>query len=206
MPVSYPPYVNAYGNLQKLFDAIQQASVPSKFTLDYINTILNLKSSSYRAMIPYMKKLGFIDQANVPTQLYKDYRDTSSSKIIMAKAIKNAYPDIFASSEYAYKLSQSDLTSKLKTQTGAANNDKIIPCVVGSFMALCKLANFDSKEQPIKNPDTKLEISSAEVENKPLGAKIGLSYTINLNLPATTEIDVFNSIFKSLKEHILDAK
>lgn len=33
---------------------------------------------------------------------------------------------------------------------------------------------------------------------------INLSYTINLNLPATKDIDVFNAIFKSLKQHILD--
>ena len=33
--------------------------------------------------------------------------------------------------------------------------------------------------------------------------QLGISYTINLNLPATTEIEVFNSIFKALKEHIL---
>jgi hypothetical protein len=34
-------------------------------------------------------------------------------------------------------------------------------------------------------------------------AKIGLSYTINLNLPATTEIEVFDAIFKSLRENLL---
>jgi hypothetical protein len=32
---------------------------------------------------------------------------------------------------------------------------------------------------------------------------LGLSYTINLNLPATSDITVFNAIFKSLKEHLL---
>jgi hypothetical protein len=31
----------------------------------------------------------------------------------------------------------------------------------------------------------------------------GISYTINLNLPATTDVEVFNAIFKSLKENIL---
>jgi hypothetical protein len=32
---------------------------------------------------------------------------------------------------------------------------------------------------------------------------MGLSYTINLNLPATTEIEVFNAIFRSLRENLL---
>jgi len=32
---------------------------------------------------------------------------------------------------------------------------------------------------------------------------MNLSYTINLNLPATTDIKVFDAIFKSLREHLL---
>jgi hypothetical protein len=32
---------------------------------------------------------------------------------------------------------------------------------------------------------------------------LNLSYTINLNLPPTSDIAVFNAIFKSLKENLL---
>ncbi len=32
---------------------------------------------------------------------------------------------------------------------------------------------------------------------------ISLSYTINLNLPTTTDQAVFNAIFRSLKEHLI---
>jgi hypothetical protein len=32
---------------------------------------------------------------------------------------------------------------------------------------------------------------------------LSLGYTINLNLPATSDIAVFNAIFKSLREHLL---
>jgi hypothetical protein len=32
---------------------------------------------------------------------------------------------------------------------------------------------------------------------------LNLSYTINLNLPATSDQAVFNAIFKSLKEHLI---
>jgi hypothetical protein len=37
--------------------------------------------------------------------------------------------------------------------------------------------------------------------NRPVG--VNLSYTINLNLPATSDQAVFNAIFKSLREHLL---
>ena len=69
----YPPYVNAYNGIPTLFNKIKTAAVPPKFTVDFLGTVLDMKSSSYRAMIPLLKKLGFIDSANVPTQAYKDF-------------------------------------------------------------------------------------------------------------------------------------
>jgi hypothetical protein len=67
----YPAYVNAYNGIPTLFQKIKTAAVPPKFTVDFLSTVLDMKSSSYRAMIPLLKKLGFIDAANVPTQAYK---------------------------------------------------------------------------------------------------------------------------------------
>jgi hypothetical protein len=34
-------------------------------------------------------------------------------------------------------------------------------------------------------------------------AALSLGYTINLHLPSTSDIAVFNAIFKSLREHLL---
>ena len=87
----YPPYVNGYGGIQKLFSEIKSASVPPKFTQDFMSTALGLKSSSYRAMIPLLKKLGFVDQANVPTQSYRAYRDDTMSGSIMAQRLRESY-------------------------------------------------------------------------------------------------------------------
>lgn len=54
--ISYPPYVNAYGAIPKLFEKIRDASVPPKFNQDFLETALELKSSSHRALIPLLKK------------------------------------------------------------------------------------------------------------------------------------------------------
>jgi len=69
------------------FKRITEAQVPPKVTQDFIYTKLGLKSTSFRAMIPLLRKLGFIDSANVPTAVYRDYRDPTKSKIIMARQI-----------------------------------------------------------------------------------------------------------------------
>jgi hypothetical protein len=211
MAAKYPPYVNAYGNISKLFQRIKEASVPPKFSNNFLGTSLGLKSSSCRAMVPLLKRLGFIDQANVPTQAYKDFRDDNLSGAIMAERLKNAYFDLFAANEYAYELTKDELQAKLKTVTGAAADDKTIPAVVGTFVELSKLADFVGKGKKlpkkketelVKEPDSQQPATPALLHHP--AAKLGISYTINLNLPATTEIEVFNAIFKSLKEHIID--
>jgi hypothetical protein len=205
----YPPYVNGHGGIPKLFAKIKEAAIPAKFTQDFVNTVLDLKSSSYRAMIPLLKRLGFIDVANVPTQAYRDIRDESLSGAVMAERLRDAYRALFSANEYAYKLDKKELLAKLKSLLGAADDDANLPYVVGTFLELSKLAKWDATV-----PKAKKEVQEASTEKGPDAApdfvrkesasrNLGLSYTINLNLPATTEIEVFNAIFKSLRENLL---
>lgn len=201
MAVEYPPYVNGYGGIPKLFAAIREAAVPAKFTQDFLNDVLNLKSSSYRAMIPLMKKLGFVDPANVPTQAYRDVRDPAQAGRVMAERMREAYRTLFNANEYIYKLDKPTLTAKLRTVLGAGEDDANIQYVAGTFKELSKLAAWDGAAAPKPNPPADLHQIGGGT-GKELG-RIGLSYTINLNLPATTEIEVFNAIFKSLRENLL---
>lgn len=211
MANTYPPYVDAYNKIADVFSAIKSAAVPTKFNQDFLTTILGLKSSSYFAVIPLMKKLGFLDPTNQPTQAYKDYRDDNLSKQIMATQVKSAYEDLFKASEFANKLTKEQLISKLKTLLGVGDDDITLPKVAGTFTELVKLSDFEGKHKPAhKKPETPPEEKPQNPIQNPLQhipngdeVKFGISYTINLNLPATTEIEVFNAIFKSLKENLL---
>ena len=210
MPESLP-YVNGYGGIPKLFAAIKSASVPPKFTQDYMNTVLDLRSSSYRAMIPLLKKLGFIDPSNIPTQAYKDYRDNALSGSIMAQRLREAYSPLFAAHEYAYKLDKRELESKIRSVTGAGDDEANLYAVVGTFKELSNLASWDGAAPPPRREEAPPPPPGGKGEREPdprrgllMGdGRLGLSYTINLNLPATTEIEVFNAIFKSLRENLL---
>jgi Family of unknown function (DUF5343) len=202
----YPAYVNAYNSIPKLFSGIKSAAVPPKVSQNFLESVLDLRSSSHRALIPLLKKLGFIDQANVPTQAYKDFREESLSGSVMAQRIRDAYPSLFAANEYAWKLNKADLQSKLRSITGAAENDPYIPAVTNTFLELSKLATWDAvmptskKEPPLLDENTE---EGGTAPRRQLMKGLGLSYTINLNLPATTEIEVFNAIFKSLRDNLL---
>jgi len=210
----YPPYVNAYNGIPKLFEKIKTAAVPPKFTVDFMTSMLDLKSSSYRAMIPLLKRLGFIDAANAPTQAYKDYREESLSGTIMAERLREAYRPLFQANEYAWKMDKKDVMSKLRSITGAAEDDANIQYVASTFLELSKLASWNGaapkpkKEGAGSGEGTGSGSGSGEggqrrEQREELEGGLRLSYTINLNLPATTEIEVFNAIFKSLRENLL---
>ena len=209
--MEYPPYVDATGKIADIFTEIKKASVPPKFTLDFLTTVLGLTSSSYRAMIPLLKKLDFLTGESIPTQAYKDYRDDNLSETVLAEKVKIAYADLYRASEYAHKLTREELSNKLKTLLGASKEDKNISKVAGTFIELVKLSNFEKtkkakaaepEKEPIKEVPTPK--TDSHIEAVRVNKKFGISYTINLNLPATTEIEVYNSIFKALKENLLD--
>jgi Family of unknown function (DUF5343) len=208
----YPPYVNAYNGIPKLFDKITAAAVPPKFTVDFLNTVLDLKSSSFRAMIPLLKRLGFLDAANAPTQAYKDFRESSLSGVVMAERLRDAYTMLFKANEYAWKLPKPELVSKLRSLTGAAEDDANIPSIAGTFLELAKLARWEGGPPRAKPADTGSQGAAGGSGGggndrgnggDELEGGLRLGYTINLNLPATTEIEVFNAIFKSLRENLL---
>lgn len=207
--LKYPPYVNAYRSIPRLFGEITKASVPPKFTQDFMETVLGLKLSSHRALIPLLKKLGFIDASNVPTEAYRSFRDSSYSGAIMAAQVKSAYSDLYRANEYAHGLKKEELQSKLRVLTGAADDDPYIPSVVGTFGELVKLSDFKatgihSPAKPDVDDEREKQHDTDSVHRGASPRALGLSYTINLNLPATTEIEVFNAIFKSIKEHLLE--
>jgi len=221
MAVKYPPYVDYAAGIPVIFNAIKKASVPEKFTNDFLKTVLGLKSSSYQAMIPFLKRIGFIDAAtNAPTQAYKDFRDNDTNKAgaVMASKLKEAFPEIFSSNEFAYKLDKKEIASNLITRLGVSADDKTVPKVAVVFTELAKLSNFENKSggsakktTKITLPDDAADEDEVEEEEKgkkrePMHRKLGISYTINLNLPATDNVEVFNAIFKSLKENILNEK
>jgi hypothetical protein len=153
-------------------------------------------------MIPLLKKLGFLDPANIPTKVYSDFRDESKSKVIMAQQIRIAYAQLYTAHSYADKLKKEDIISKLSSVLGTSKEDDVIPVVASTFLELCKLADFEHEIQP-QTSETQVPAVQVQTAQPQTPLKFGISYTINLNLPATTDIEVFNAIFKALKENLL---
>ena len=207
MAKSSPPYMNATGTISKVLDKIKVAATPDRFTQDYLSTELGFTGGGAKAFIPLAKKLGLIGSDGSPTELYKQFRNTNAntSKHAIGKAMKNAFSDIYNRNEYAHSLSKADLEGLIMEITGLEKGNAAVRAIVGTFEALKGYADFKLKESEGHTPVTPAQESSpvSKTTDDIDQINLGLSYTINLVLPKTDDVAVFNAIFKSLRENLL---
>jgi Family of unknown function (DUF5343) len=214
MAKELPPYVNSTGLLQDLFKKIQEAPPPNRFSQDFLFTNLKFKKSgSTIPFIPFLKRIGFLSTDGAPTEIYKKFRnpDTKVSGQAIAQAFKIAYADLYNRNEYWHTKSSTDLKNFLVEVLEVEKNNPTLTVLIRTIETLKKLADFESKVDTGEETDENEEIGSQNTyqdneSNKPRSSDLGginLSYTINLNLPETSDGKVFDAIFKSLKENLL---
>jgi hypothetical protein len=195
------PYLQAHGNITKTLNKIIEAQTPERFTQEYLGTKLGLTGGSATPVIPFLKRTGFLNSDGTPTQLYQRFRNPSQRGAAAAEAMRKGYARLYQSNECAHELDDKNLTGLILQVAGLDQSSSIPRAVVGSFNALKAFANFDAA------PDTAAN-EQPESENPPTSAGqlipgVNLGYTINLHLPPTSDVAVFNAIFKSLREHLL---
>jgi hypothetical protein len=208
------PYMVAPGLIPRILTKIEEAKRPDRFTLDFLGTKLGHASGSARPIIPLLKRMGFLNSDGTPTALYDRFRNTDTQKAAVAQGIRNAYAELFERNKYAGDLPKDKLKSLVMEVTGGAHDDKTVECTVSAFTKLKELADFDAElsendeqsevrlVQAVSSSERQLSEAQrtvAEVEN----VGLNLAYTVNIVLPETTNPEVFNSIFKSLKENLL---
>ena len=207
MATENPPYLNAYGNITKALKKIQSAQTPPRFTQDFLETKLGLKGGGARPLIPFFKRIGFLGSDGVPTERYKRFRNPSETGKAAFEALKEGYKALFEVNEYVHEASDRDLLGIVVQVTGFEPDNSTTKAMVASFKTLKEFAEIKEEEEKreISREEKAWSEKGDEIEKEHVVLKrgLGLSYTINLNLPATSDITVFDAIFKSLKEHLL---
>lgn len=208
------PYMSSPGLVPKILAKIQEARRPERFTQDFLETNLGFGGGSARAIIPLLKRMGFLSSDGTPTRLYDQFRNTDTQGAAMSEAMRTAYSELFDRNQYSNDLSKEKLTGLITDVTGASRDDSTTKFTVSTFLALNSLANFDAKAPAdvsegsrangggvsVPLPDDE-NFRQPQVPNDEV--KFAVSYTINLNLPETTNPEVFNAIFRALKENLL---
>jgi hypothetical protein len=201
------PYVTATGNVEKALRGIKSAATPESVSQDFVKTILKITGGSGNQMTAYLKKIGFANTDGTPSDIYKRFRNSATAGRAAADALKIGYAPLFLRNEYMHELSDEDLRGLIIEETGQEEDSAVVGMVLGSIKAIKKFADWTQSEAT-----EKAEVSNAVVTpsqpahsqtTKPGNMGFNLSYTINLNLPATSDIAVFNAIFKSLKENLM---
>lgn len=202
------PYLQAHGNIKKALDKITNATVPPKFTQDFLATTLDMPGGGARPVIKFLKRAGFLASDGTPTDLYKQFRNQSQRGAAAAQGLRNAYAELYVANEYVHNANDKDLKGLIVQVTGLEQDSKLVPAMVGSFKALKEYADFEAGGVELdQQPQDENNGNNGDYQRPPLSipahGSLQLGYTINLNLPATTDIAVFNAIFKSLREHLL---
>lgn len=207
-------YLLTTKNLDAFFNSILTAQAPPKFTNKFLEQ-LEFKSTNDRLFIGVLKFLGFIDSNGVPQERYFKFLDQTQSKQVLAEAIREAYSDLFAVNTKANEMSANDVKNKLKTLTQGSKSDTVLGCMANTFTALVKYADFskhpakeilalnksENHSQAEEILDTKEQKLTHELINKKITTE--MHYNIQIHLPETRDITVYDAIFKSLKEHLL---
>jgi hypothetical protein len=197
------PYIMAYGNITKALEKIKAAQVPPRFSQDFLETKLSLKGGGARPVIPFLKRTGFLAADGTPTELYRRFRNEAHSGAAAAEALRVGYAPLYEVNEYIHEATDPQLKGVVVQVTGSEPASSTVGAILGSFKALRAFADFEAVASEVVEAPGQ-ETRPAAIESvRGAGAGIRLGYTINLNLPATSDIAVFDAIFKSLREHLL---
>lgn len=204
MAESALPYVPAYGNVTKVLEKIKAAQTPPRFTQDFLATTLDMPGGSAKPVIPFLKRTGFLASDGTPTDLYRRFRNSAQIGAAAADALRLGYKPLYAANEYIHDAKDSDLKGLVVQITGAQEDSKQVQAIVGCFKNLKAYADFDSGDAVVGDEEVIDDELDVQVAAPPaLHGGLNLGYTINLHLPATSDVAVFNAIFKSLREHLL---
>lgn len=197
-------YVLPTNRIPDIFNKIRDGQAPERFSNQLLKD-WGFTSTNDRAFIPLLKSLGFLSSDGKPTQRYNEYRDHSRSKHVMGEALREAYGDIFLIKEHPAQGDREAIEGKFKSFHNAS--DHVAGLMTKTFLGLLNLADLSKKAavpSSTKEPGKKIEaeppLTSKAIEH----GVSGLHYNIQIHLPATKDVEVYNSIFKSLKEHLFE--
>lgn len=205
-------YLITTKNVEPFFNSLITAQAPERVNKKFLDS-LDFKSSNDRLFMPMLRVLGFTDESSVPTQRYFDFLDQSKSKKIMAGAVKEAYQDLFAVKVNANDMTIEEVKNKFRTLTQGQKSEKVLGLMANTFKSLAEYADWSEAKQPkekklLPSPEEE-EMTGAGKDNvvekspQDRAGEAQFHYNIQIHLPETRDVAVYDAIFKSLKDHLL---
>lgn len=212
MPDSYP-YTISNNKIGPVFARIQTAAKPERVSQALLAQ-WGFTASNDRAMLRVLRDLRFINENGVPTGAYDSIRDHANWKYTLADQIRICYADLYAIDPNFHALSEGEIKSTMMRITG--KDEESAKRYFATFKTLASLANFSPRPGGKKSVDEKpvdeaaipkFEVPVPLPPSAPAAPdhsrrKTEYHYNIQIHLPVTSDISVYNAIFKSLKENL----
>ena len=130
---------------------------------------------------------------------------------MLGQALKEVYSDIFTIRSKPKKEDRLAIAGKYKSTYNVSAN--VAENSARTFLALLDHADID--DTPVKEVKSQHEEAKKEPAGDGGGGNgstrvhslhpgVGLHYNIQIHLPPTKDVEVYNAIFKSLKEHLIE--
>jgi hypothetical protein len=139
--------------------------------------------------------------------LYSKFKTDSGRSQAAYDGLRNAFSELFRRNEYIHRADENAIKDVIVEITGLKKNDRIVHLMYSTFDAVKSFISGDISSASVATPSDHSRESDGDINDSDQVDSaikgIGLSYQINIVLPETDNISVFNAIFKSLRENIL---
>ena len=168
---------------------------------------IGYKSSNDRGMIAVLQQIKFIDGSGTPKELWTRYRG-GQYRQVLAVGIQEGYTDLFNVYPDANTRSNEELENYFGTRSTAGK--QVISKTVGTFKALCELADFSSLPNSPKHEDSRTNDESVRVPKQSSQQAPHFSPNLHIDIqihisPETTPEQI-DQIFASMAKHLSQIK
>jgi hypothetical protein len=196
------PYTLTVQALKRFLVELRSASVPKKLDWKFVQS-LGFRSSNHKRFPGILRFLGLIGLDGTPVKdRYVALRQGEPGRKKLAGYIRDAYSELFSTYSDADRRSTATLQNFFVVQTGAG--ERVVQAMVGTFQALCSFALFE----PAGAPEEAAAVAEEPEEEaapdrfRPGAGALTINVNIHLDLPPTTDPDVYEALFSSMARHI----
>ena len=201
--MSYP-YINNTGALRDFLKKAKnrEIGIPDKLSQSKLSA-LGFKSSGHRPIIPILKFINFIGSDGGPTSNFTLFRDSKKSGSIMAECIRKAYSELYQLYPDAHNKDNKTLEDFFSTKTTA--KAQVIQYTVRTYKVLVEFADFESIISDAQIEETKKGMLDTVKQPIPISPfNITLNINIQIELPITEDVNVYDKIFDALRRNLID--
>lgn len=147
--------------------------------------------------------MGFLTSDGTPTDLYISFRTEGSRSAAAYAAMKNAFGELFQRNEFIHKANEPEVRDNIVAITGLTKSDTYVNYIWSTFKVVRDFITGDPVGQPNAESVTSIDRVTSAASDTGSSARIGLVNNINVVLPESTNINVYNLIFQSLRANLL---